>query len=55
MPAPAPAPEPQQPDPDPLFDIILMAAAGAEEEAREVYGDRTVDSAIGHVLAEEGW
>ncbi len=42
-------------DCDPMFDIVLMAAAGAEDEARDAYGDRVVDSAIGRVLGEEGW
>ncbi len=40
---------------DPLFTIALMAARGNEEQARDAYGDRTVDSAISRVLAEEGW
>ncbi len=42
------------PDSDPLFDIVLMAAAGAEDEARDTYGDRVVDAAITRVLSEEG-
>ncbi len=40
------------PDSDPLFDIVLMAAAGAEDEARDTYGDRVVDRAIDKVLRE---
>ncbi len=46
---------PVDPPDDPMFEIVLLAARGAEEEAREAYGDRTVDSAIGRVLGEEGW
>jgi hypothetical protein len=42
------------PDSDPLFDIVLMCQAGAESEARDTYGDRVVDAAIGRVLSEEG-
>ncbi len=42
------------PDSDPLFDIVLMAASGCEEEARDTYGDRVVDSAITRALSEGG-
>ncbi len=43
------------PDSDPLFQIVLLCAKGAEEEARDTYGDRVVDAAITRVLSEAGW
>ncbi len=43
------------PNEDHMFDILLLAARGAEEEARDAYGDRAVDTAIDRVLREEGW
>ncbi len=36
-------------------DVVRAVAAGAENEARDTYGDRVVDSAIGRVLREDGW
>ena len=40
-------------DEDPMFDI-LRAARADEEAARDTYGDRAVDRAIGKLLAEPG-
>ncbi len=50
----APVDPPDEP-PDPMFDIAILAAKGAEEEARDTWGDRVVDAAIGRVLREDGW
>ena len=42
-----------EPDEDPMWDI-LRAARTDEEAARDTYGDRAVDRAIGKLLAEPG-
>ena len=43
------------PTEDPMFNILRLARQGQEELARQAYGDRTVDAAIGRVLLEEGF